>query len=109
MKLKNSAGIVRTNRNELLLILLILKEFYSKLYRSRQERQGEPKEIKITSGVINQGSKDMFHITIEEIQNKYKNKMKNNKATGEDEVAIGGIKLGGDNYGGQKILGVNFC
>jgi hypothetical protein len=53
MKLKNSAGIVRTNRNELLLILLIVKEFYSKLYRSRQERQGEPKEIKGTSGVIN--------------------------------------------------------
>jgi hypothetical protein len=48
----------------------------------------------------------MFYITIEEIQNKYKNKMKNNKATGEDEVAIGGIKLGGDNYGGQKILAV---
>jgi hypothetical protein len=30
-----------------------VKEFYSKLYRSRQERQGEPKEIKGTSVVIN--------------------------------------------------------
>jgi hypothetical protein len=43
MKLKNSAEEVTINSNELLLTRV--KEFYSELSRSRQQRQYEPKEI----------------------------------------------------------------
>ena len=80
IKLKNKDRTVTTNREEL---LRIVEEFYTELYRSRQnhkEKQTE-KLDKSEKIVINQGSEEMPSISTDEIRNALK-KMKKKQSSG---------------------------
>lgn len=86
-KLAKQNGQITTNKME---ILKVVEDFYATLYSDKNA-------VSLNTNierVQNQGSEDIPNITLNEIRGALRD-MKNNKAVGDDSVAVESLKAGG--------------
>lgn len=102
-RLKNNKGDISSNREEL---LRIVEDFYTELYKSRNEKRDQGKAIK--KKIQNQGSEEVPDITEDEI-NQAIAKMKMHRAPGEDGIVLEAIKNGGQLLKRQIQKLFNLC